>query len=333
MQKIKSIIGIVACLLLICMFLVVGILAASTASVQVSVSVNYTPSVSANLKVATSDSESGCYWDGTNSFPTNEASSDGKEGYVSIVNDETRIPTKEESYLNCDVFGRVTIYIQIENTSGFAVCSDITLTLKNDDSTSNSTSIKIQSVENVYLEAKPEGESTEEKANIKVAKVVLSFVNKTTPPTTTTGVAEATLNVDIIRCDGVEGESSSYLPELLYSVDFSKDESTFKNVISKSATNINLNAYTIAKINSTNEDPKDLPKDLNVYTITSTVSPFYLKITNTSESTESTISYKLDKLGSGTFTGATGTIDAGTSSVIKIDTSTEIILTLSDSNA
>ena len=91
--------------------------------------------------------------------------------------------------------------------------------------------------------------------------------------------------------------------------------------------------YTIAKINSTNEDPKDLPKDLNVYTITSTVSPFYLKITNTSESTESTISYKLDKLGSGTFTGATGTIDAGTSSVIKIDTSTEIILTLSDSNA
>ena len=322
MQKIKSVIGIVACLLLICMFVVVGVLAASTASVQVSVSVSYTPSVSANLKVATSDSESGCYWDGTNSFPTNEASGgvDGN-GYVSIANDgKTRIPTAENSFLNCNVFGRVTLYIQIENTSGFAVCSEITL--ENDDSTSNSTSIEIQSVENVYLEAKPEGESTEEKANIKVAKVVLSFVNKTTPPTTTTGVAEATLNVAIIRCDGVKGESSSYLPDLLYSVDFSKDNSTFKNVISKSATNINFNAYTVANINFTNEDP-------NVYTITST-SPFYLKITNTSESTESTIYYKLDKLGSGT---STGTIEVGNSSVITVDTSTVILtLTLSKSN-
>ena len=302
MQKIKSIIGIVACLLLICMFLVVGVLAASTASVQVSVSVSYTPSVSANLKVATSDSESGCYWDGTNSFPTNEASSgvDGN-GYVSIANDgTTKIPTTEGSYLNCDVFGRVALYIQIENTSGFAVCSEITLA--NDDSTS----IKIQSVENVYLEAKPEGESTV--ANMKVAKVVLSSV------TTTVG-ASAILNVDIIRCDGAEGESS-YLPDLLYSVDFSKDNSTFKNVISKSATNINFNAYTVAKINFTNEDP-------NVYTITSTVSPFYLKITNTSQST---IYYKL---GSGTFTA----IDVGaTSSVITINTSTES-LTLSSTGA
>lgn len=302
MQKIKSIIGIVACLLLICMFLVVGILAASTASVQVSVSVNYTPSVSANLKVATSDSESGCYWDGTNSFPTNEASSgvDGN-GYVSIANDgTTKIPTTEGSFLNCDVFGRVALYIQIENTSGFAVCSEITLA--NDDSTS----IEIQSVENVYLEAKPEGESTE--ANMKVAKVVLSSV------TTTVG-ANAILNVDIIRCDGAEGESS-YLPNLLYSVDFSKDNSTFKNVISKSATNINLNAYTVAKINFTNEDP-------NVYTITSTVSPFYLKITNTSESI---IYYKV---GSGEFIS----IGVGaTSSVITINTSTES-LTLSSTGA
>lgn len=298
MQKIKSIIGIVACLLLICMFLIVGVLAASTASVQVSVSVNYTPSVSANLKVATSDSKSGCYWDGTNSFPTNEASS-GVNGYVSIANDETRIPTTEGSYLNCDVFGRVTLYIQIENTSGFAVCSEITL--KNDDDSV----VKIQSVENVYLEAKPEGESTEAK-NMKVAKVVLSSV------TTTVG-ADATLNVDIIRCDGVEG--ASYIPELLYSVDFSKDNSTFKNVISKSATNINLNAYTVAKINFTNEDP-------NVYTITSTVSSFYLKITNTSESI---IYYKL---GSGNFTE----IEKGaTSEVIKVSAST-VILTLSDSN-
>lgn len=300
MQKIKSIIGIVACLLLICMFLVVGVLAASTASVQVSVSVNYTPSVSANLKVATSDSESGCYWDGTNSFPTNEASSD-VNGYVSIANDgTTKIPTTEGSYLNCDVFGRVALYIQIENTSGFAVCSEITLA--NDDSTS----IKIQSVENVYLEAKPEGESTE--ANMKIAKVVLSSV------TTTVG-ANAILNVDIIRCDGAEGESS-YLPNLLYSVDFSKDNSTFKNVISKSATNINLNAYTVAKINFTNEDP-------NVYTITSTVSPFYLKITNTSESS---IYYKV---GSGEFIS----IGVGaTSSVITINTSTES-LTLSSTGA
>lgn len=299
MQKIKSIIGIVACLLLICMFLVVGVLAASTASVQVSVSVNYTPSVSANLKVATSDSESGCYWDGTNSFPTNEASS-GVNGYVSIANDgTTKIPTTEGSYLNCDVFGRVALYIQIENTSGFAVCSEITLA--NDDSTS----IEIQSVENVYLEAKPEGESTE--ANMKIAKVVLSSV------TTTVG-ANAVLNVDIIRCDGAEGESS-YLPNLLYSVDFSKDNSTFKNVISKSATNINLNAYTVAKINFTNEDP-------NVYTITSTVSPFYLKITNTSESS---IYYKV---GSGEFIS----IDVGTSSVITINTSTES-LTLSSTGA
>ena len=300
MQKIKSIIGIVACLLLICMFLVVGVLAASTASVQVSVSVNYTPSVSANLKVATSDSESGCYWDGTNSFPTNEASSD-VNGYVSIANDgTTKIPTTEGSYLNCDVFGRVALYIQIENTSGFAVCSEITLA--NDDSTS----IEIQSVENVYLEAKPEGESTE--ANMKVAKVVLSSV------TTTVG-ANAILNVDIIRCDGAEGESS-YLPNLLYSVDFSKDNSTFKNVISKSATNINLNAYTVAKINFTNEDP-------NVYTITSTVSPFYLKITNTSESI---IYYKV---GSGEFIS----IGVGaTSSVITINTSTES-LTLSSTGA
>ena len=300
MQKIKSIIGIVACLLLICMFLIVGVLAASTASVQVSVSVNYTPSVSANLKVATSDSKSGCYWDGTNSFPTNEASSD-VNGYVSIANDgTTKIPTTEGSYLNCDVFGRVALYIQIENTSGFAVCSEITLA--NDDSTS----IEIQSVENVYLEAKPEGESTE--ANMKIAKVVLSSV------TTTVG-ANAILNVDIIRCDGAEGESS-YLPNLLYSVDFSKDNSTFKNVISKSATNINLNAYTIAKINFTNEDP-------NVYTITSTVSPFYLKITNTSQST---IYYKV---GSGTFTA----IGVGaTSSVITINTSTES-LTLSSTGA
>lgn len=300
MQKIKSIIGIVACLLLICMFLVVGVLAASTASVQVSVSVNYTPSVSANLKVATSDSESGCYWDGTNSFPTNEASS-GVNGYVSIANDgTTKIPTTEGSYLNCDVFGRVALYIQIENTSGFAVCSEITLA--NDDSTS----IEIQSVENVYLEAKPEGESTE--ANMKIAKVVLSSV------TTTVG-ANAILNVDIIRCDGAEGESS-YLPNLLYSVDFSKDNSTFKNVISKSATNINLNAYTVAKINFTNEDP-------NVYTITSTVSPFYLKITNTSESI---IYYKV---GSGEFIS----IGVGaTSSVITINTSTES-LTLSSTGA
>ncbi len=300
MQKIKSIIGIVACLLLICMFLVIGVLAASTASVQVSVSVNYTPSVSANLKVATSDSESGCYWDGTNSFPTNEASSD-VNGYVSIANDgTTKIPTTEGSYLNCDVFGRVALYIQIENTSGFAVCSEITLA--NDDSTS----IEIQSVENVYLEAKPEGESTE--ANMKVAKVVLSSV------TTTVG-ANAILNVDIIRCDGAEGESS-YLPNLLYSVDFSKDNSTFKNVISKSATNINLNAYTVAKINFTNEDP-------NVYTITSTVSPFYLKITNTSESI---IYYKV---GSGEFIS----IGVGaTSSVITINTSTES-LTLSSTGA
>ena len=299
MQKIKSIIGIVACLLLICMFLVVGVLAASTASVQVSVSVNYTPSVSANLKVATSDSESGCYWDGTNSFLTNEASSD-VNGYVSIANDgTTKIPTTEGSYLNCDVFGRVALYIQIENTSGFAVCSEITLA--NDDSTS----IEIQSVENVYLEAKPEGESTE--ANMKVAKVVLSSV------TTTVG-ANAILNVDIIRCDGAEGESS-YLPNLLYSVDFSKDNSTFKNVISKSATNINLNAYTVAKINFTNEDP-------NVYTITST-SPFYLKITNTSESS---IYYKV---GSGEFIS----IGVGaTSSVITINTSTES-LTLSSTGA
>ena len=300
MQKIKSIIGIVACLLLICMFLIVGVLAASTASVQVSVSVNYTPSVSANLKVATSDSESGCYWDGTNSFPTNEASSD-VNGYVSIANDgTTKIPTTEGSYLNCDVFGRVALYIQIENTSGFAVCSEITLA--NDDSTS----IEIQSVENVYLEAKPEGESTE--ANMKIAKVVLSSV------TTTVG-ANAILNVDIIRCDGAEGESS-YLPNLLYSVDFSKDNSTFKNVISKSATNINLNAYTVAKINFTNEDP-------NVYTITSTVSPFYLKITNTSESI---IYYKV---GSGEFIS----IGVGaTSSVITINTSTES-LTLSSTGA
>ena len=299
MQKIKSIIGIVACLLLICMFLVIGVLAASTASVQVSVSVNYTPSVSANLKVATSDSKSGCYWDGTNSFPTNEASSD-VNGYVSIANDgTTKIPTAEGSFLNCDVFGRVALYIQIENTSGFAVCSEITLA--NDDSTS----IEIQSVENVYLEAKPEGESTE--ANMKIAKVVLSSV------TTTVG-ANAILNVDIIRCDGAEGESS-YLPNLLYSVDFSKDNSTFKNVISKSATNINLNAYTVAKINFTNEDP-------NVYTIISTDSPFYLKITNTSESS---IYYKV---GSGEFIS----IDVGTSSVITINTSTES-LTLSSTGA
>lgn len=313
MQKIKSIIGIVACLLLICMFLVVGVLAASTASVQVSVSVNYTPSVSANLKVATSDSESGCYWDGTNSFPTNEASS-GVNGYVSIANDETtKIPTTEGNHLNCDVFGRVALYIQIENTSGFAVCSEITLA--NDDSTS----IKIQSVENVYLEAKPEGESTE--ANMKIAKVVLSSV------TTTVG-ANVILNVDIIRCDGAEGESS-YLPDLLYSVDFSKDNSTFKNVISKSATNINFNAYTVAKINYfTNEDPEDPeapkdPKDPNVYTITSTDSPFYLKITNTSESI---IYYKV---GSGEFIS----IGVGaTSSVITINTSTES-LTLSSTGA
>ena len=300
MQKIKSIIGIVACLLLICMFLVIGVLAASTASVQVSVSVNYTPSVSANLKVATSDSKSGCYWDGTNSFPTNEASSD-VNGYVSIANDgTTKIPTTEGSYLNCDVFGRVALYIQIENTSGFAVCSEITLA--NDDSTS----IEIQSVENVYLEAKPEGESTE--ANMKIAKVVLSSV------TTTVG-ANAILNVDIIRCDGAEGESS-YLPNLLYSVDFSKDNSTFKNVISKSATNINLNAYTVAKINFTNEDP-------NVYTIISTDSTFYLKITNTSQST---IYYKV---GSGEFIS----IGVGaTSSVITINTSTES-LTLSSTGA
>lgn len=299
MQKIKSIIGIVACLLLICMFLVVGVLAASTARVQVSVSVKYTPSVSANLKVATSDSESGCYWDGTNSFPTNEASS-GVNGYVSIANDgKTKIPTTEGSHLNCDVFGRVTLYIQIENTSGFAVCSEITLA--NDDSTSDdNNSIEIQSVENVYLEA----ESTE--ANIKIAKVVLSFVKKTT-----TVDASAILNVDIIRCDGAVGESS-YLPDLLYSVDFSKDNSTFKNVISKSETNINLNAYTVAKINFTNEDP-------NVYTITSTVSPFYLKITNTSQST---IYYKL---GSGNFTEIVG----ATSIVIEVSDSTGI-LTLSD---
>ena len=305
MQKIKSIIGIVAGLLLICMFLVVGVLAASTASVQVSVSVNYTPSVSANLKVATSDSESGCYWDGTNSFPTNEASSD-VNGYVSIANDgTTKIPTTEGSYLNCDVFGRVTLYIQIENTSGFAVCSEITLA-NDDDSV-----VKIQSVENVYLEEKPEGNSTDK--NMKVAKVVLSSV-------ATTSGKSATLNVDIIRCDGVDG-SSSYLTDLLYSVDFSKDKSTFKNVISKSATNINFNAYTVAKINFTNEDqdPKD-PKDPNVYTITST-SPFYLKITNTSQSD---ICYKLGS--------KTDTIVAGaTPIVIEVSDSTGI-LTLSKSN-
>ncbi len=313
MQKIKSIIGIVACLLLICMFLVVGVLAASTASVQVSVSVSYTPSVSANLKVATSDSESGCYWDGTNSFPATEAE-EGVNGYVSIANDGTtitNIPTTEGSYLNCDVFGRVTLYIQIENTSGFAVCSEITLA-NDDDSV-----VKIQSVENVYLEEKPEGNSTDK--NMKVAKVVLSSV-------ATTSGKSATLNVDIIRCDGVDG-ASSYFPDLLYSVDFSKDNSTFKNVISKSATNINLNAYTVAKINFTNEDQDpEAPKDPNVYTITSTVSTFYLKITNTSQST---IWYKL---GSGTFTPIN---DGATSNVITVSTSTSTstgILTLTLSN-
>lgn len=303
MQKIKSIIGIVACLLLICMFVVVGVLAASTASVQVSVSVSYTPSVSANLKVATSDSESGCYWDGTNSFPATEAGTGVDNGYVSIVDDETtttKIPTADDEFLNCDVFGRVTLYIQIENTSGFAVCSEITLA--NNDNPDPV--VKIQSVENVYLEAKTEGEST----NIKIAKVVLSSVK------TTVG-GSATLNVAIIRCDGVDG-ASSYLPDLLYSVDFSKDESTFKNVISKSATNINFNAYTVANINFTNEDP-------NVYTITSTsTSTFYLKITNTSQSI---IYYKL---GTGTFKP----IGVGvTSDAIKVSTSTET-LTLSDSS-
>ena len=204
MRRVKGMVGVCCALVLALMLLVVGVFAASTATVNINVSVNYQPKIHATIKAATSDeANSSIYYSGSGDFPA---------GAVTLAEDATtRLPSATLSeYLNCDVFGRITVYLQVTNETGFAIMPQITL--------ATGTAGVIDCVESVQSLGNA------------------SAISKVTIKSTSATSGDIQLNVNLVRCDGVDG--SIDFDALSYKV---KDSVSGNVLIEKTATKLIVN--------------------------------------------------------------------------------------------
>lgn len=176
MQRSRSIIAVVVSLVLLTCIFVVGIYAASKANVSINATVSYSPSVYADVYVNTNDStQSNYYYNGT----TFVATSTTKVG-------STETDIGGAISFSTNVFGMLTIYMQITNKSGFAIASDISV---------SGTGVSINSIKNVALATK---DAT------AIAEVIVVVGSAT----------DVNVSMDLVRADGQDGSMNFSTPSV-----------------------------------------------------------------------------------------------------------------------
>jgi len=112
MHRIKNIVSICCGLILTITLFVVGVFAAASMQVNISVSVDYSPAVIVEIKMATNDVNSNFYYSGKeeDQFPS---------GAI-ILNNLEPVDIPDAS---CNDFNEFVIYLQVKNLSAFGVIS------------------------------------------------------------------------------------------------------------------------------------------------------------------------------------------------------------------
>lgn len=219
---------------------VINLIAASIATTNVSASVNYSPEVYANLRIATSDSnKSDCYYSGSGAFPTSITQ-------IKIDQNANDSVSTLITGLKTDEFGRLAIYIEVQNTSAFDIFASYSL--------ANTSNVVAEYQESVSVS----------QGATAIGKVVLRVINQS-------AVENPALTISLQRMDGND-ESKAYLANKLYKIEYSTDNTNWTTIIKKDALKIYFYANGLV-------DLEVYADDANSFTIDS-ASTIYIKATN-----------------------------------------------------
>lgn len=150
MQRIRNVFSLMCCLIITFIMLMIGVLAATTVSLGVSVTVSYEPGVFAKVYIATSNptnsGNNNYYYSGTGDFPTPSFLIGDNYTPTTITN-----PTISNAF--CDTFGYYTIYIKVINYSPIHIQASISMTKSDGTASTNFTIIENNGITKIFAKA------------------------------------------------------------------------------------------------------------------------------------------------------------------------------------